>query len=426
MIKEIKKIFLNFLPVLIFSIFLNIYYDGNTFKLSNIQSVIAVFAISLIILDKASFKINKNAFAVYLFITVCFISCFLSDDFLSSVKRFFIVFLPFLMIFQTYLNIKRVEDVKESFEKYFIYFVIFLVIYALTIFLFDYFSIYGIRSHEISKSDFYKLGQIYYTRKDLFGLSNASFIQQIDIYRPSSLLSNTIGFSHLVLLAIYMNYFNENSSRFKKLILYFLFIITLFWTFSRISILIFMLVPFLIFLAKNKRYFIIFLIVKVFLFFLLIILQIENQSENFVFLDIINLGKFIDRFEIYKLTLLSFEDYFFNGVGFGQGSENFIMKKYSSLPSFYENQNLAIPSVPLTILVETGFLGLLFYIFLIPLVIKNNKNFYKKSVLSIFMILIIIQLTQYFDISLFRFHPLTFIFAIYLGIGCNKNLKFNA
>ena len=56
MIKEIKKIFLNFLPVLIFSIFLNIYYDGNTFKLSNIQSVIAVFAISLIILDKASFK----------------------------------------------------------------------------------------------------------------------------------------------------------------------------------------------------------------------------------------------------------------------------------------------------------------------------------------------------------------------------------
>ena len=426
MIKEIKKIFLNFLPVLIFSIFLNIYYDGNTFKLSNIQSVIAVFAISLIILDKASFKINKNAFAVYLFITVCFISCFLSDDFLSSIKRFFIVFLPFLMIFQTYLNIKRVEDVKESFEKYFIYFVIFLVIYALTIFLFDYFSIYGIRSHEISKSDFYKLGQIYYTRKDLFGLSNASFIQQIDIYRPSSLLSNTIGFSHLVLLAIYMNYFNENSSRFKKLILYFLFIITLFWTFSRISILIFMLVPFLIFLAKNKRYFIIFLIVKVFLFFLLIILQIENQSENFVFLDIINLGKFIDRFEIYKLTLLSFEDYFFNGVGFGQGSENFIMKKYSSLPSFYENQNLAIPSVPLTILVETGFLGLLFYIFLIPLVIKNNKNFYKKSVLSIFMILIIIQLTQYFDISLFRFHPLTFIFAIYLGIGCNKNLKFNA
>ena len=122
----------------------------------------------------------------------------------------------------------------------------------------------------------------------------------------------------------------------------------------------------------------------------------------------------------------SAEDYFFKGVGFGQGSESFIMKKYSSLPSFYENQDLAIPSVPLTILVETGFLGLFFYILLIPLVIKNNNNFYKKSVMSIFMILIIIQLTQYFDISLFRFHPLTFIFAIYLGVGCNKNLKFNA
>ena len=425
MIKKVKQILLILFPVLIFSIFLHIYYDGNIFKLSNIQSVIAVFALSLIILDKSSFKINKNAFALYLFVTVCFISCFFSDDFLSSLKRFFIVFIPFLMIFQTYLNINSVKEVKESIEKYFIYFVIFLVVYALTIFLFDYFSSYGIRSHEISKSDFFNLGQIYYTRKDLFGSSNALLNQQVDIYRPSSLLSNTIGFSHLVLLAIYMNHFNENSSRLIKNILYLLFIITLFWTFSRINILIFMLVPFLIFLARYKRYFISFLIVKVFLFFLLLIFQIQNQTENLVFFDTINPGNYTDRFEIYKVTLLSFEDYFFKGVGFGQGSENFIMKKYSSLPSFYENQNLAIPSVPITILVETGCLGLFFYILLIPLVIKNNNNFYKKSVMSIFVIIIIIQLTQYFDISLFRFHPLTFIFAVYLGIGCNKNSKFN-
>ena len=187
-----------------------------------------------------------------------------------------------------------------------------------------------------------------------------------------------------------------------------------------------MLVPFLIIFAKYKRYFITFLIVKVFLFFFLLILQIQNQSENLFFLNTINFGNFTDRFEIYKVTLLSFEDYFFKGVGFGQGSENFIMKKYSNLPSFYGNQDLAIPSVPLSIFVETGFLGLFLYILLIPLAIKNNNNFYKKSVMSTFMILIIIQLTQFFDISLFRFHPLTFIFAIYLGIGCNKNLKFNA
>ena len=426
MIKEVKKIILISFPVLIFSVFLHVYYDGNIIKLSNVQSVIAIFALSLIILDKTSFKTNKNAFGLYLFITVCFISCFFSDNIFSSIKRFFIVFIPFLMIFQTYLNINSVKEVKESIEKYFIYFVIFLVIYALTIFLFDYFSSYGIRSHEISKSDFHKFGQIYYTRKDLFGSSNALLNQQIDIYRPSSLLSNTIGFSHLVLLAIYMNHFKENSSRLIKFILYFIFMITLFWTFSRINILILMLVPFLIFLTKYKKYFIYFLIGKFFLFFLLLILQIQNQADNLFFFDTINPGNYTDRFEIYKVTLLSFEDYTFKGVGFGQGSENFLMKKYPSLPSFYENQSLAIPSVPLTIFVETGFLGLLFYIFLIPLVIKNNKNFYKKSVLSIFMILIIIQLTQYFDISLFRFHPLTFIFAIYLGIGCNKNSKFNA
>ena len=101
-----------------------------------------------------------------------------------------------------------------------------------------------------------------------------------------------------------------------------------------------MLVPFLIFLARYKRYFISFLIVKVFLFFLLLIFQIQNQTESLVFFDTINPGNYTDRFEIYKVTLLSFEDYFLKGVGFGQGSENFIMRKYSSLPSFYENQNL--------------------------------------------------------------------------------------
>ena len=152
-----------------------------------------------------------------------------------------------------------------------------------------------------------------------------------------------------------------------------------------------------------------------------------NQLINIDF-DKLNLGKFTDRFEIFKIVILKIESYFFTGVGFGVSSENFIMKFYNMMSSFYQvthRQNLAIPSVPLTIFVETGVFGFITYSLILPILIFFNKNFKSTNVKNIFCLLIVIQLTQFSDISLLRFHMITFLFAMYLGISCNKSVKIN-
>ena len=104
------------------------------------------------------------------------------------------------------------------------------------------------------------------------------------------------------------------------------------------------------------------------------------------------------------------------------------MKFYNMSSSFYEvthNRNLAIASVPLTIFVETGVLGFITYSLILPTLIFLNKNFKSTNVKNIFCLLIVIQLTQVSDISLLRFHMITFLFAMYLGISCNKSVKIN-
>ena len=129
---------------------------------------------------------------------------------------------------------------------------------------------------------------------------------------------------------------------------------------------------------------------------------------------------------INKLHLCVFESYFITGLGFGVSSENLIMKFYDLMSSFYQvtdKQNLAINSVPLTIFVETGIFGYIAYSSILPILILLNKNFKFSNVKNIFCLLIVIQLTQFTDISLLRFHMITFLFAIYLGISCNKSAK---
>ena len=180
--------------------------------------------------------------------------------------------------------------------------------------------------------------------------------------------------------------------------------------------------------------------IKAIVFFSFVIIQIPSiQNIININLNELNLGNLDDRFKIYEFSLSHISTYLFSGVGFGLSSENFIMKildgstkLYSDIPKnddIYDllyTKNLAIASVPITVLVETGIFGLLIYITLLPILIKKNRNFHLKNVKNTYLILTIILFTQYLDISLFRFHPLTFIFAMYLGISCNKNLKFNA
>ena len=165
-----------------------------------------------------------------------------------------------------------------------------------------------------------------------------------------------------------------------------------------------------------------FVLFEFFLLFSIILLSFI-KSEQIVLFGIFELGNIFDRSQIYKIVFSSYENFFLNGVGFGRSSEDLIMKQYFKLDESFGSQILAIPSVPITIFVEAGFLGLLSYILFIPVLIHKNQNFKSYEIKSILVILIIIQLTQYFDISLFRFHPLTFFFAIYLGMSFNKNFN---
>ena len=134
------------------------------------------------------------------------------------------------------------------------------------------------------------------------------------------------------------------------------------------------------------------------------------------------IGNIDDRFDLIRLALLDINKFIISGVGFGTNFENFLFKKFDNLDLHNHLTILAIPSVPITILTETGLIGFVAYVFILPLIIQvvDFKNSRQKSIL---FLLFVIYTTQYFDISLFRFHPLTFLFAFYLGIILNKNLK---
>ena len=94
----------------------------------------------------------------------------------------------------------------------------------------------------------------------------------------------------------------------------------------------------------------------------------------------------------------------------------------SMIKEIEEFKNLSIPSVPLTIFVELGVFGLILYIliFFIP-TYQFKKN---NSVLIFVLILLVIFFIQLFDVSLFRFHPLSFFIAFILGVINNLNFKY--
>ncbi len=427
--KIVNKIIF-FFPIILITIFLNFYYDGEIYKASNISTVLLIFFFSFFLIKKSIFIIQKESLIVYLFIFICLISCFFGENIFLSLKRFIIVFLPFFIIFQFFQNLRNIELIKHKIELNLLFFVLFLCVYSIVIFLFDINAFQKILSHEVSKTKFFNLGQIYYTREDLFSYN---------LYRPSSLLSNTIGFSQIILISIFIC-LNMNINSILKSFALILLSVCLIWTFSRINLLIIFSIPIILLALRNKNFFIFLLMIKAIVFFSFVIIQIPSiQNIININLNEINLGNLDDRFKIYEFSLSHISTHLFSGVGFGLSSENFIMKildgstkLYSDIPKnddIYDllyTKNLAIASVPITVLVETGIFGLLIYITLLPILIKKNRNFHLKNVKNTYLILTIILFTQYLDISLFRFHPLTFIFAMYLGISCNKNLKFNA
>ena len=114
MLNNFNKLLLILFPILTVCIFFNVYYEGVIYKLNNIQSVIIFCLLSLLIIKKNSFNFHKETLIVYIFILICFISCFFSENIFLSLKRFIIVFIPFVIIFQTYLNVENVDNIKNK------------------------------------------------------------------------------------------------------------------------------------------------------------------------------------------------------------------------------------------------------------------------------------------------------------------------
>ena len=341
MLDNFNKSLLILFPILTVCIFLNIYYEGVIYKLNNVQSVLIYCLLCLLLVKKSSFNFYKETLIVYLFILICLISCFFSENVFLSLKRFIIVFIPFVIIFQTYLNVENIDNIKNKFEALFLYLVLFLIFYSLLIFTTDFFSksfIYDLFNTEkginisvnISESLF-GLGQKYFERGDMFKF----------FLRPSSLLSNTIGFSHLILIAIILNYSNKNLNTSFRISNFLILVPAFLWTFSRANILILFLFPLILILSKKKSLLVILLFGKMLIiFFVMLLIHLSlNQSINIDAIegtintatgeivsspafDKLNLGQFADRFDIFKIVILKIKSYFVTGVGFGVSPEN--------------------------------------------------------------------------------------------------------
>ena len=443
MLKKIYENYLAIFPTIIFILFINIYYNGEIFKLSNINSVIFTFFFCLPFMNKTIFKLKNDLIPFYIFCLISLLSSFFVESKemqIISLKRFFIIFFPSFLIVHNYANHPEIEKVFEKIKIYFVFFVFILCVYALVIFLLDLPNLRLLieSSHEVTKTNFFNLGQIYYTRDDIFGDANNTTYslengvvtdrghQLLYWYRPSSLISNTVGFSQLILFAsIFLLDTNKiKNSLFSKIALL-LFITCLFWTLSRINLLIFfILVPFIIIFINNNKILFLFVISISLGYFIIFYSNEFNFINNLYHLTLI--GNLFDRFEIYKSSLENLNEFYLRGLGFGLSNELFLSTIHETLTEHNRSEQISIPSVSIAILLETGVIGFLSYIMITGYSILNNKYNNSKTLLerkTIIILLISIFCTRFFDCSLFRFHPTTFFFLVLLGININKAKK---
>ncbi len=446
MLKRFKEFYLCIYPIIVTCIFFNIYYDGDIIKLGNKESVILVFIFTLLLIDKRILNLKKELIPFYFFLLTCFISTYFSVEQIISLKRFLIIFIPSFIVVQIYSNIDNCKQVQMQIFKYFVYVVFFLCLYSLIIFIneeyvknliFFGFPVSGevtdfkLLLHDVTKTNFFNLGQIYYTRGDLFnddalGPIGESTPVVFQIYRPSSLLANTIGFSQLVLLALIMLLSKNNvNGNLLRRFLAFTFITFLIWTFSRINILIILLViPFLYAIINNKKLISIFLLSSTLVFILTVFwidIAISDLLSNMPYDKSLDLpiGHILDRLQIYDVISENLNLFFLSGIGFGVGFEGFLENFSNSIQLHKHIQELSIPSVPITIFLETGILGLLSFLFVLayPIYVHTKSEIRYNQLI---FLMVAIYFTQFSDISLFRFHPMTFMFCVFLGIFTNK------
>ena len=96
---NIRQKLSTFFPVLIFIIFINLFIDGERFKLDNVTTVLSVFILSSLLINRETFLFNRNSIIVLLFLFVFFFSSIFAENMFIFLKGFIIVFVPFFIIF---------------------------------------------------------------------------------------------------------------------------------------------------------------------------------------------------------------------------------------------------------------------------------------------------------------------------------------
>ena len=425
-------------------------YDYKALKISNIiQVFIMLIPMIYFVCFGKVLILKKVLIPFYTLIIFSIFSSFDSNDFFLSFKRLAITFIPMFCIIQYFSNHKEPSKIFNFFCNYFIIFVLFLCLYALTVHTFDSVGTMGFPGRDrstIMDSIKIDLGESFYKFVEYFNpnhsyentsqkCGNIGFLKIFDIYfgqfyscrnfyeiwlsRPSSLLSNTIGFSQLLLvsLIIVFNKFLRNKNIYF-LLFFFIFFIFFLWTFSRISqisliiSLIFLIIPF-----KNiSKIISISLIFITSSFLLIIFLSTSLLDTNYLEpRHAINL----ERLSLFLNIANYWDSYGFTGVGFGLSYEGFLSAIKTNLNYQKHLDIVSIPSIFITILVELGLIGFIILNLTIffPIYYCNNRN--KILIVLIFCIF----LTQLTDISVFRFHPFNFLFAFLIGLISNNNYQ---
>lgn len=412
--------------------------DKNSGKIefSNLMKVALVFILSLILFLFSEKKINYKILPLMIFIFICFVSAFVSSESMLSFKRSLMIFVPTMLIVYHYSNYYDVDKLVKQFTKFFLVFTFLLCLYSFIVFYFDEsinLTTKNFNNPSFISNKFIQIGQFY---------SSRNFYEHFFMLRPSSLLPNTIGFSHVLLISFILSINNfQNTKKSIYIFLIFIFGLFLFWTMSRITILcVLAVIPLFVF---NKK-----INIKLYSITIIIITIIYIPALVFVKNEFsINV---VPRIKLYDSIIQEWRDFWLYGFGgFAVIKETFldihmnqIIKNYfeplnnfkiidpgnkllyhpSIQSEIDEFKNLSVSSVPLTLIVEIGIIGFISFItiFLIPIFQIENLNKNNGIILIVFFG---IYLTQLFDISLFRFHPITFLTAFLIGLLCNSNFR---
>lgn len=228
-----------------------------------------------------------------------------------------------------------------------------------------------------------------------------------DVYRANGLFDDPNYFG-LVLVSVWpLIFYSYPKNIILRNILIIVFIVSIFLTYSRASILIFIFQIFLLAFAKTRNIYSNFFKIGIFIFILGVVFKYSESDlssrvlSSMLFL-IDNTAEVdystLERFDLMVAGVDMFFDNFWTGVGFG----NFHLFSFDYM-SFYPREEYA-HNTYLTVAGETGFFGLFFYLVFLILIIARVLRF-KNSYLLISLIGLLLSnfflVAHYFPIAFF-------------------------